>query len=444
MENIENLIVAKKMINPGDTIGVGVSGGIDSMALLDILSRLREKLDFQIVAITVDHCLRETSASDVFFVMNYCKENGIRAYKFKVDVNKLAAENNQSLETAARDARYNIFKSLVQKGIVDKIAVAHHMEDQAETVLLHILRGAGVQGAKGMDYITDKVIIRPLLKTSKNDIIKHINFYDIPYVQDETNFESEFSRNYLRNEVFPILLKKWPNAVMALNNFASACKEDDAFIKSQVLENAIFVESKKTVKIPTSYFYNSTALSTRMIFKALQKIGVEKDIERKHIDIIHALAISGHNGTKVKLPMSVTALKEYDFVTLTNEEKEKKVSSWVFKCGSFIVDNFGKVVVKKAKDKEIKEGELIIDGKKLPNGVEWRYRKEGDFIVKFGGGTQKLKTYLSQKKVPLRLRDDIPVLAYLNEVYAVADIGISEKVKVDDSTNSAYTITVVR
>ena len=108
------------------------------------------------------------------------------------------------------------------------------------------------------------------------------------------------------------------------------------------------------------------------------------------------------------------------------------------------MDNFGKVVVKKAKDKEIKEGELIIDGKKLPNGVEWRYRKEGDFIVKFGGGTQKLKTYLSQKKVPLRLRDDIPVLAYLNEVYAVADIGISEKVKVDDSTNSAYTITVVR
>ena len=240
----------------------------------------------------------------------------------------------------------------------------------------------------------------------------------------------------------PLINKKWPNAVCALNNFASACKEDDDYIKSQIIDDAIFMESKKVVKIPTTYFINSPAITSRLIFKALKKIGVEKDIERKHIDLIRALALSGKNGSRIKLPMDVTAIKEYDFITLSNEQKEKKVGSWSFKCGSINIDNFGKITVKRAKDLTINDNELIIDAKKLPQDIEWRYRKEGDFITKFGGGTQKLKTYLSQKKIPLRQREDIPVLASLNEVFVVAGVGISDKVKIDESTKSAYIIKV--
>ena len=119
MENIESLIESQKLIKRGERIAVAVSGGMDSMALLNQLYKLKDKFDFDLVAVTVDHCLRETSASDAFFVVNYCKELGIRAYKFKVDVKKLAIENNQSLETAAREARYGIFKSLIKKDIVD-------------------------------------------------------------------------------------------------------------------------------------------------------------------------------------------------------------------------------------------------------------------------------------------------------------------------------------
>ena len=249
MDNIEQIISAKKLIKKNETIGIGVSGGMDSMALLNVLYNLQEKLDFELVAITVDHCLREASANDAFFVMKYCKEKGIRLNKFKIDVEKLAKENGKSLETMAREARYGVFKSCIEKGIVDKIALAHHMEDQAETVLLHILRGSGVAGAGGMDFVSEGVYIRPMLKTSKEEIKKYINFYDIPYVQDETNFNSEFSRNYIRNEIMPLIEKRWPNAVFALNNFANICKEDDDYINSQIYDDAIFVESKKVVKI---------------------------------------------------------------------------------------------------------------------------------------------------------------------------------------------------
>lgn len=442
MENIEKLITQDKLIKSGERIAVAVSGGEDSMALLTYLNNIKEKYDFELVAVTIDHCLRDTSASDAFFVVNYCRELGIRAYKFKVDVKKLAIENNQSLETAAREARYGIFKSLIKKDIVDKIALAHHMEDQAETVLLHILRGSGVGGAKGMQTFSEGIYIRPMLQTTKNEIRKYINYYDIPYVEDETNKDCEFSRNYIRNKIMPLINSKWPNAVTAINNFASACKEDDDYIKSQIIDNAIFMESKRVVKIPTSYFINSPAITSRMIFKAFKKIGVEKDIERKHIDLIRALALNGQNGNKIKLPMDVTALKEYDFVTLSNEQKEKKVGSWSFKCGSIDFPNFGKVVVKKSRDLTINENELIIDSKKLPEDVEWRYRREGDIITKFGGGTQKLKTYLSQKKIPLRQREDLPVLASLNEVYVVPGYGISDKVKLDENSKVAYIIKV--
>lgn len=442
MENIEKLIIRDKLIKPGDRIGVAVSGGMDSMALLHYLNELKDKMEFDLIAITVDHCLRDASASDAFFVVNQCKEMGIRAYKFKIDVKSLAEESGASLETAARDARYGVFKSLVQKDVVDKIALAHHMEDQAETVLLHILRGSGLVGARGMETMSDGIYIRPMLKTTKNEIKKYINFNEIEYVEDETNKDSEFSRNFIRNKVMPLINQKWPNATIALNNFASSCKEDDDFIQSQIQSEAIFMESNKIAKIPTSYFINSEALTSRIIFKAIKQIGVNKDIERKHIDLIRALAISGQVGNRIKLPMNITVLKEYDFITISNEEKEKKIGSWEFKSGNIKIAGFGEIQVKKTKEIEIKENELIIDAKKVPAKVEWRYMQEGDFITKLGGGTQKLKTYFMQHKISARMRENIPVLASGSEILVVPKIGISENVKIDESTKVAFVIRV--
>ena len=151
MEKIYKTIVENNLIRKGETIGVAVSGGQDSMALLHYLASLQSELDFEIVAIHVDHSLRETSAQDALFVINYCKKNHIRAYKFKVDVKKLAEENGSSIETAARDARYGVFQSLVARGIVDKVALAHHAQAHAETSLLHLFRGAVISGARVMD-----------------------------------------------------------------------------------------------------------------------------------------------------------------------------------------------------------------------------------------------------------------------------------------------------
>lgn len=440
MITCEEFIKQNNFFKPGEIIGVGCSGGSDSLALLHYLAQNQEKLDIEVVAIHVDHQIRENSYIDADFVKDKAKELGIRYYKFRVDVPKLAKEKGQGIEAAARDARYGVFKSLVQKGVVDKIALAHHTQDQAETILMHIFRGSGLAGAKGMEAVSDKIYIRPMLNTSKAEILEYLNQNHLEYVEDYTNEDNSYNRNFVRNVLLKGIVERWPNAISSIVNFGKAVKEDDDYINTQVYDDAIMAEDK-LVKIPSSYFLYDKAIVSRLIFKALKAIGINKDIERKHIALITNLALSGENGSRVFLPFEAIAVKEYDYLTIYNRHTEEVKFEESFKCGEFDVPNFGKVITKRVKDFDIPEGAILVDYRKVPKGAIWRFRQDGDVFTKFGGGTKKLKSYMIDKKIPSRLRDNIPVLAYENEVFAIAGIEISDKVKVEDIPN-AYLITV--
>ena len=442
MENIKKLILEKHLINEGDVVGVGVSGGKDSMALLHYLNSISYEMGFEVVAITVDHCIRENSALDAMFVMEYCKKNRIRAYKFKVDVPALAKEKSLSLESAGREARFGVFDSMLSRGTVDKIALAHHQSDQAETVLMHLFRGSGISGLKGMGLVRDKVYIRPMLNTDEKSIWQYVLDNDIEYREDETNQENEYNRNYIRNEIMPLILKRWPNAIASILNFADLASKDDEYINSQVPTDA-FIISEKEVKIPLSYFVYPTPILSRMITRALAYIGVNKDIESKHIDMVINFVKSAENGKRIDLPLKVSLHKEYDYITITNKRKKEIAFSEKHKLGSFIVPNYGKLTIKKVASAG-DSGKLYYDADKVPKDAQWRFRKAGDVFEKFGGGTKKLKSYLIDKKIPSRLRDYIPVLCDGNEVYIIAGVEISNKLKVDSSTRRIYCLTEER
>ncbi len=444
MEKIIEFAKKNKLIKAGEVIGVGVSGGIDSMCLLHFLNANKEALDIDVVAIHINHGIREESDDEARFVVQKCKEMGVRVYKFTIDSPKISKEKKISLETAAREGRYGVFEALVKKDIVDKVALAHHQSDQAETILMHIFRGCGVSGARGMDPIRDKIYIRPMLPVSKEDIADYANMNNIEYVEDASNKDTSYTRNYLRNVVMKDILKKWPNAIEAITNFANAVSEDDDFIKASINTNALMVD-KKIVQMPCYYFKGRSSVYSRIVFKALSLIGVTKDIERKHIEMIKELAISLENGKKIKLPFDVTISKEYDFLTFENNYVERAELDKPFKMEDFAVPHFGTVALRRVKTEKMGEnGALYFDNRKLPKGAKWRYREEGDVFEKFGGGTKKLKSFLIDKKVPVRLRDFIPVLAYGNEVFVVAGIEVSEKVKVDEGAPTCVRLTVKR
>lgn len=436
MDKVLELIKKEKFFKSGSVVGVGVSGGSDSMALLHFLNKNKANLDIDVVAINVIHGTRENDEAEAIFVADYCKQNNIRFYKFRIEAAILAKQKGLTMEEACREGRFGVFDSLKTRGLVDYIALAHHERDQAETILLHILRGSGLSGASGMSFVRDNFYVRPLLDTPKEEVMQYIYENNIDYLEDETNTDTTISRNFLRQVIMPELRKVWSNLDTNLCNFGKICHEDDEQIRNLMSFNAI-LEGSQMVKIPLTYFVYSNSFVMRLLSDCFKKLEVNQNIERKHFELIIKLAKSGENGAKLNLPENVDVYREYEYITMVRKKPKVELNmEWDFKIGTIKFGDYGKLQIKRTKSNELQAGYLLIDLDKVPNGAKWRVRKEGDFIEKFGGGIKKIKTYFQEKKIPARLRDYLPVLAVGNEVLAVAGVDISEQLKVtEDSTN---------
>ena len=444
MKSIEKTIEKYNLISPKDKIGVAVSGGKDSMCLLHYLHSISKERGFECIAITIDHSLRETSAADAEFVVNYCNKNGIKVYMYKVNAERLSQDKGLSIEAAARECRFRIFKALINKKVINKLALGHHLQDQAETILLNIFRGSGLTGAAGMDVVRDGVYLRPLLNTSKSEIMAYINSNDIPYVEDETNATNDYSRNFIRNMIMPLIRSRWQNADSSICTFGELCKLDDEYIYSTINDNAVIYEGDGVVKIPVNYFSYPVAATNRILRKAFKGIGIMSDIERKHLKIINGLALEAENGAKITLPNKVSVIKEYNFITITNKNFTPEPKTWPLERGKIDIPNFGIIEMQVTRKLEIGDFSHLMDYNKIPKNAIWRYRKDGDIFEKFGGGTKSLSDFLIDQKIPARLRSFIPVLASGNEILCVAGVEISNKVKVDETTKTAWGVNAVR
>ena len=440
MEDVLDYIKENNLIKSGEIIGVACSGGRDSISLLHYLNSIKHELDCEVVAINVDHGIRQTSSFDTEFVMQFCKDHKIRAYKFKGEALKVAKEEKLTVEQAARKVRYGIFETVIQKGVCDKIALAHHMYDQAETVLLNILRGSGLNGARGMEPVRDGIYIRPLLATPRENIMAYIDEFGLEYVDDETNKDTTYSRNYLRNIVMPALRRHFHGADRSLVNFAELCAKDDNFINSKIDTNTM-IETKEYVKVPLSYFYQDEAIVNRILKKVFDKFS-RQDFERRHIDIVRSFAIEAENGNMITLPFKVKALKEYDYIVIGYIKKKENIGEYPFQSGKLKIEGYG--IIRSTSSKVLTEPKIhqhIIDAEKLPSNAVWRFRQEGDTFAPLGlGGTKKLKEYFIDKKVPQRMRNEIPVLAVGNKILAVADIEIADEIKVTVDSKRFYKI----
>ena len=444
MEYVLEYIKKNNLIKPGEIIGVGCSGGRDSICLLHYLNSIKAELDCEVVAVNVDHGIRQTSAFDTEFVMQFCKDNKIRAYKFKGEALKVAKEEKLTVEQAARKVRYGVFETVIKKGLVDKIALAHHMNDQAETVLLNIIRGAGLTGAKGMEPIRDGIYIRPMLETPREVIMQYLDENGLEYVEDETNKDNEFSRNYIRNIIMPAFRKHFKSVDKNIVNFAKVCKTDDEYINNQI-DLGTMIETEEFVKIPLTYFYQPESIINRILMKVLSKYA-KQDIERKHLKMVREFAVEANNGNMINLPYKIKALKEYDYITIGTIKKKETTGEYQFRSGKLKIEGYG--TIRSTSSKVLTEPKLhqhIIDADQLPPNAVWRFRQEGDMFAPLGlGGSKKLKDYFIDKKIPQRMRDSIPVLAVENQILVVANVEIADCLKITEDTRRYYKINYER
>lgn len=443
MENILKNIKKHNLIKSGETIAVACSGGKDSMALLHYLWNNKKELGCNIIAVNIDHNIRDNSADDSAFVKNFCKKNGIEVYSFKVDAVKYSEDKKVSIELGARECRYKVFEGVVAKGLANKVALAHHMQDQVETILLNLFRGTGIAGASGMDYVRDDIFIRPLLNTSQTSIMAYMGSNEIPFVEDETNSEDDYNRNYIRNKIMPIIRTRWQSVDKNIVNFANNCREDEKYIQSTISKDSFIVE-EGLVRISANYFVYPDSYVFRLILSALKKIGMSTNVESKHLKMIKSMALEAENGTKISLVNGLSVIKEYNYITFTNRKLKNNNKNYKFQKGKLDISGFGLIDTNVTRKFDVNAYTHLIDCSKLPKDAEWRFRKDGDVFEKFGGGTKSLSDYLIDKKVPVRLRATTPVLAVGNEILIIAGVEISNKLKVDKDTKMAYGINVKR
>ena len=292
IEKVEKFIKSNNLITNGDSIVVGVSGGPDSMCLLHILQQIQKRgLDFKIIVAHINHMLRENAILDEEYVENYCQKQGIPVFIKRIQVKELAKTQKKGTEETGRIVRYDFFEDIKTKVNANKIATAHNANDQAETIILNIIRGCGTDGLKGIET-KNGTLIRPLINTNRDEIEEYCIQNELNPRRDESNAELIYQRNKVRNVMIPYVQKEFNrNFVGTLNRLSQIAKEEADYIDKRAQEQYLdLVKNEEEGKIELDlkrFNLLETVIKKRVLRYTINKvIGSLQGIGNIHIEDI--------------------------------------------------------------------------------------------------------------------------------------------------------------
>ena len=311
-ENILKTIQKYNLIQNGDKVVVGLSGGPDSISLINVLDEIRREEDidlkFEIIAAHINHNIREEAKSDENFVINYCKKKNIEIHVLSIDITKKAKEEKKGTEETGRNARYKFFEEILIKTKANKIATAHTANDNAETVLMNIIRGSGTSGLKGIRPIRENKFIRPLIETTREEIENYCDENKLNPRIDKTNFENEYTRNRTRNMLIPFIKENFnPNIIMTINRLSDIINEENEYLekltKQKYKEIVIEENIGKQIVLDLRLFNKQDlVIKKRLILHTVNILqGTTQGLGKVHIDDI--IKLCGNNlGNKYLTP----------------------------------------------------------------------------------------------------------------------------------------------
>lgn len=466
-QKVLNAIRTNRLTDPGDVVMVGVSGGPDSVCLLHILRALAERLGIKLHAIHINHMLRpEEAPMDEAYTAALCKEMEIPLLTLHVNVAAMAKELGMSVEEAGREARYREFERAAKEIGAAKIAVGHNRNDQAETVMMHILRGTGAAGLSGMEYRRGAVI-RPLLQVSRSEIEQYCEAAELSPRTDSSNLESGFTRNRIRLELFPFLEKKFGTDIVdSLCRLSAHAAEDREYLERSALEafHACRTEidgGKAGMKLEQLRELHPAILNRVLKQAVMEAAGNVKGMGSVHYRALSELVARGRTGSRTELPGGLKAAVAYGVLRIYKNSPEqpenilKRQKPALFEVGLTVpgttaVQPLEAVVavsvepvtnVDKYGNMDYNSVVQYFDYDSLKRGINIRNRRNGDIFKPLKStGTKKLKEYLIDMKVPRELRGDIPLICTGNEVVWIIGHKISDKFKVTENTKSALKI----
>jgi len=426
----------KTLIPPKSRVLVALSGGADSVVLLHCLLAIGPDMEYTLFAAHLNHGIRGESAdADEEFCRRLCKDWDVPLYIGKADCLRLSKERGQSLEEAARDARYAFLLKTADDINADRIAVAHHMDDQAETVLLNLLRGTGALGFRAMPSLRGR-IARPLLSCSRQELREYAKENGLSFVQDETNSDLKYARNRLRSlepELKRINLAYVKNVCSAAELLA---EDDDALCSWAELEfkkadRGDGVDCKAVTRLPA-------AVGSRVVRAYAKKSGLTADLSRKHTDALVSLC-AGKTGCSLDLPHGFCAFVDYGVLTIRPSEKGAEPENYCVPLSLYgeTPTPFGTITAETVpRPDDLSEGEpfsCFVSAEAFIGAVV-RGRLPGDVIRPIGApGGKKLKDYYIDKKIKRQDRS-LPVVAVGQNVLWAVGAGLSQLAAVGGQT----------
>lgn len=295
------------LINLNEKIVCGVSGGPDSICMLDIFRQIKEELNFEIIVCHINHLIREEAKADEEYVINYCEKNNIKCYVKRIDVKSYANNKRQGTEEAGRNVRYEFFEEILKKENANKIAIAHNKNDKIETIIMNVLRGSGVSGLKGIEPIRENKYIRPLIEIDRAQIENYCKENNLEPRIDKTNFINDCTRNKIRNIVLPFIKQEFnPNIVETIDRLSIVISDEDRYLNNKTLEIFEKIKTREdkglTVLSLKDFNKQDIVIKTRLILYTIQKtIGNAQNIEKVNIDDIITLC-EKNVGNKYLMP----------------------------------------------------------------------------------------------------------------------------------------------
>lgn len=451
LQSAYETILKYGLVSKGDSIVLGVSGGADSVALLDILCDMSDEYDLKLYVVHVNHCLRGKDAdNDQQYVETICRERNIPCKVFKFDVAEIARSEHLTSEEAGRKMRYYAFGTVANEVCANKIATAHHMNDNTETLLFNILRGSGLTGLCGIRAIRGKYI-RPLIKTSRAQIEDYLKNKNISWCTDNTNNETFFTRNKIRHELLPYIKNNFnPSAEYALQRMSELCSDDNDFIDGTAnacLSDCTVSSDNAHIVLNTKKFnLQHIAIKRRIIRLVLEKLSVPlKDVHMVHVDNCIKMIGSSASGAYTHVGNCKVGLEQNGIHFSTDDicENFEVLADVGSEC--YIPQIKSRIIIKKVdKRGASSKNRVYISADEISLPLVIRNRRNGDRIKPFGmSGEKKLKDYFIDKKVPLSERNNIPVFVHNNKIVWIGGYCINEDCRVTANTNKILMLEII-
>ncbi|MFN3739674.1 MAG: tRNA lysidine(34) synthetase TilS [Thermodesulfovibrionales bacterium] len=445
IERVINTIKRFEMLRPGDLVITGLSGGPDSVCLMHVLHNLKDRLQIALIPVYVNHGLRpEEIPREIEFCRRFVGSLGYELIVREIDVLGYVKATGKNKQEAARQLRYNALNEVLLEKKAQAIAIGHNADDQAETIIMRLIRGTGPQGLQGIPPVRGN-IIRPLIEIERKEIEDYLFKNSLHYVMDSSNLEAGYLRNWVRLKVLPLLKEKNPSIIKTLGRLAEIFSEEEKFYEIEVTKALMRSISRKTDSMIELFLKPLEVIDKRILRRLLRRAVDEvfslRGLSFVHIEEMTELIKKGDTGDRVYIKGNIRAIKGYSLFTITSEPP-LRLKEYVLPIpGSINIEEKGyklTAVCMESRPDDLGDGKkrIVIDRDKIgQDNLLVRPWKPGDYFYPFGfGKRKKLQDFFTDLKIPRDERYSIPVVEEGGNIVWIMGFRMDDRYKVQEDT----------